>query len=620
MRYQIQDFVPYAQSLKWQIHTDYYQTRGAQAWLSQEVPYNVTSNRQAAHQNAAVLLAALQAQPPEANAPIRVLELGAGLGIFALNFLQTFRNLCHDAGVDYSQRLEYWMTDFAESALADIADHRALAEDLASGQLKLVVVDALQPQQARLLSGEEIALPTDFSAIVGNYQHSTLPVTLLLHQLGQYFEKHISLYYQLTGSLEQPPTETENRALLMQIVANLALYSFEVAPEHPQHLFFQALQRSLRTTITLLCSPPFVAALTPETDLRETLETLLLETLAAETLSLGVPLPLGQEEAFLQDVITNTIVAPLFAFEAYQLDRIAETSRFQTCVLEAVVTDPLGQQAVATFAEQYPLATILYPIGSLQSLQALRSHMRPGGVFLISDKGFAHPARMEGIHEEVATTHGNSLAHPVNFPLIARWATLAGWGQTCTHDETNALQTLLLYPEGPLPATLEAAFDAQFVSHNANMDSHFLLEAGYLFLKQGDLEQAGHYFTRALRLRPSDAPLLYLTAVAMLNRGRHVEALEVLRRPHDDAFGVLNFAILEAEACRTLGLHAEAVEAYHRALAGYGESSVVYYNLALSLEALEEPEAARSALLRAAELDPEDTDIQLALSEVSADA
>jgi tetratricopeptide (TPR) repeat protein len=312
-------------------------------------------------------------------------------------------------------------------------------------------------------------------------------------------------------------------------------------------------------------------------------------------------------------------VAPLFAFESYQLDRIAESSRFQTCALSEVVPDPLGQQVVTEFAAEYPLATILYPLGSLQSLSALQGNVRPGGLFLISDKGFADPARMEGIHEEVATTHGNSLAHPVNFPLLARWAALQGWGQACTEDPTNALHTLLLTPHGPIAEGLAAAFAEQFLS-NANMDSHFWLEAGYLFLKQGELEQAGHYFTRALRLRPMDAPLLYLAAVALLNRGRHSEALTLLRRPHDDAFGVLNFAILEAEACRTLGLHSEAVEAYHRALAGYGESSVVYYNLALSLEALGEPEAARSALERGAELDPEDVDIQLALREFLEDA
>src|SRR3989338_2368925 len=78
----LQDFTPYDSSLKWEIQNRYYQSRGSEAWLGGEVPYQITSNSVAARQNAELVYAAVEAMEREGTLreddAVRVLEMASG--------------------------------------------------------------------------------------------------------------------------------------------------------------------------------------------------------------------------------------------------------------------------------------------------------------------------------------------------------------------------------------------------------------------------------------------------------------------------------------------------------------------------------------------------------------
>jgi tetratricopeptide (TPR) repeat protein len=143
----IQAFRPVAQSLAWELgQGPYWDERGARAFLSDHVPFGVTSDGRASAGAARVLLASLQAAERRGGVPrdINVLELGVGLGLFARLFLGAFRDLCREAGADYYDRLCYVAADRSETMLSDLEAHGLLAEH--AGRYRLEVMDALSPR------------------------------------------------------------------------------------------------------------------------------------------------------------------------------------------------------------------------------------------------------------------------------------------------------------------------------------------------------------------------------------------------------------------------------------------------------------------------------------------
>jgi hypothetical protein len=98
----VQDFVPLADSLEWDLGQEYLRQRGNKAFLSDAspVPFVInndgTLSRHAAEVFFANLLEAEKTSPIELE--IFVLELGIGVGLFAHFFLDRFRELCRQSG------------------------------------------------------------------------------------------------------------------------------------------------------------------------------------------------------------------------------------------------------------------------------------------------------------------------------------------------------------------------------------------------------------------------------------------------------------------------------------------------------------------------------------------
>src|SRR3984885_3224619 len=148
----IQDFVPLAESLEWQLGQEYLRQRGNKAFLSDAspVPFVInndgTLSRNAAEFFFASLLDAEEQGSVEAD--IFVLELGIGVGLFARYFLDAFRDLCQEHKKDFYDRLCYIAADRSERMLLDVARHGVLAQH--PGRYRLRLVDAMRPAEGLL--------------------------------------------------------------------------------------------------------------------------------------------------------------------------------------------------------------------------------------------------------------------------------------------------------------------------------------------------------------------------------------------------------------------------------------------------------------------------------------
>jgi hypothetical protein len=143
----IQDFVPLADSLEWNLGQEYLRQRGNKAFLSDAspVPFVINNDGTLSRHAAAVFFASLQ--DAETKGPLEdelfVLELGIGVGLFARYFLDTLRDLCQEQHKDYYDRLTYIAADRSERMLQDVIRHGVLAQH--PGRYRLRLVDAMRP-------------------------------------------------------------------------------------------------------------------------------------------------------------------------------------------------------------------------------------------------------------------------------------------------------------------------------------------------------------------------------------------------------------------------------------------------------------------------------------------
>lgn len=604
----LEPFQPYESSLIWQQHRQYYQREGAAVFLKQEVPFNISSNPCLAHQIVRLLLAN-PAVAAKNGQHLQILELGAGLGLLALNILDALAELAPD------QPVTYWLSDFSLPGLQQLAAHPAFARRVEAGQLQIVCLDGQNPQQARDLSDQPLEWPAEgFDLILANYFYSTLPTAVLLKQGEDWLRQHSQLrWYPLgfepeaeTGSDADALVQTDPEALSLfceGLAESLRAYdlSASLPPEHPQRPAFKALFAAQQQVATeLLALQP--GDLPDGGDLRAWLQQALATAWSAA-------LQQNALSALQAGLLDKLLLEPLLTRADYPPEQLHESQRFVREAPEVIFASPAHQTLVKDLVADWSLASVGYSAAGLHSLSLLLERCAPGGLILLNDKAYPDAGWMQGLRPESATRHGQSLAHPVNFPLFAALAAAAGACSLSTSATENALHSLLICQTAKMPDTLQASFEADFISHPGNEISHALLEGGHALMQQGQTEAALRSFSRALRYRPQDGTLQYFAAVCHLNQTRYPEALALLQAHHDDVFGLLNRAILLAESYRLLEQFAEALPHYQAALA-YGANAQTLYNLALCQLALQQPAEAREALLQAAELDPEDAEIQ----------
>ncbi|MCZ6835268.1 MAG: hypothetical protein O7G85_05780, partial [Planctomycetota bacterium] len=109
----LQEYCPLYESVAWDLSRQYWDARGAGAFSSGDVPFIVNNDGRLSAD--AALLFVEQLEAAEADGSLEpewfVLELGAGSGLFAKQFLDVLRRESETRGRDYYQRTTYVLTD-----------------------------------------------------------------------------------------------------------------------------------------------------------------------------------------------------------------------------------------------------------------------------------------------------------------------------------------------------------------------------------------------------------------------------------------------------------------------------------------------------------------------------
>jgi tetratricopeptide (TPR) repeat protein len=606
MRIILSPAVAWQSAPDWETHRDYYLQSGADVFLKQEVPYNITSNPCFTEQSAQCLKVLLARHPQDQ--PFRVLELGAGLGLYALHLLENLDRDLHPEINAELPKLEYWLTDLSEGTLAYLAQQPMVQAWQKQGKLQLCLFDALAPSSITPLHGDSQPLePGFFHALIANYHFSTLPTAVLYKQPQAWYQKTVQRELDLQDpKLLQIFVEKWQQALRQRN------WLEHLSEDHPQWRFFYTLQTCQTKWASALNLVQF-QALPAETELRSWLQNKLSQDLHQALQDAQAIDPEALPESLIAPLDT-LLLSPFLKIWLEQELPVFRRDGLEAIDLKEICKDSRSQAALNQLTQDLPLATVSYPLAALDLIDALLPALAENACLLISDKGYADSDWMQGMHHEDASHHGDSLSHPVNFPLLAALLTCRGFECLRSTDPVYALQTLWANRSVTTPPAFSQVFSQAFIENNANEESHAWLEAGHQFLKLGEHERATRCLTRALRLRPNDATLLYLQSVNLLQQEKYLQAWDILNSPNDDYFGLFNFAVLKAETCRLLEQYADAIPFYQETLTRFGAASTVLYNLGLCYEALEQAELAREAWQAALALNPEDAEIQASLA------
>ncbi len=159
----------------WDEQKDTFQQQGADSWRTvRPIPDMATTNPLTAYHYAQVVVAFfkdwanLHLQTQE---PIYIIDMGAGVGRFAFNFLKAFTDLYEKSQLDLPS-YRYVMTDIAEATLDFCQQHPAMQPYSQRGVLDFAVFDAEMSTVLTLRRSGRVIKPGDLGTplvLVANY-------------------------------------------------------------------------------------------------------------------------------------------------------------------------------------------------------------------------------------------------------------------------------------------------------------------------------------------------------------------------------------------------------------------------------------------------------------------
>jgi len=189
----LQDFCPLANSLQWQLATAYWDQQGLQPFVTGQVPYVINNNGWASEQAAQVLFANCSETIGLPNR-IALLELGAGLGLFAKLFLDAFKQLCTRHNRDFYSRLTYFITDQSPTTIQQWTKHGLFAEH--ADQVVIGQCNALEPTTVHGIDGQRVQVG-QLQAVLANYSLDSLPAAIVRSHEGQLEQLCVRTYLSL---------------------------------------------------------------------------------------------------------------------------------------------------------------------------------------------------------------------------------------------------------------------------------------------------------------------------------------------------------------------------------------------------------------------------------------
>src|SRR5579872_1253442 len=176
--------VPLSQSVIWRLQREFYIQRGLRAWTEDMVPNFITNNPFIAEIYARIVFAFLcdcTAPRISPENPLRILELGAGVGKFSYLFLRHLMPLLRAKGIA-PDAVRYCMTDCSESTIQAWRSNSYLADLVKAGVLEFELLQVGEEIKSQFLSRKGPLV------LIASYVFDSLPQDAFVVQEGTILE------------------------------------------------------------------------------------------------------------------------------------------------------------------------------------------------------------------------------------------------------------------------------------------------------------------------------------------------------------------------------------------------------------------------------------------------
>ena len=191
----IEDYTPLDKSKIRDFQKQYFDNKGITAWLWWDIPFDITNNSFYASQVAYMFF--LQIESSSKKDTYNVIEYWAWVGLFAINFIKSFKKICLDYGKDYFWKLNFIVTDYSYKNLEELEKLEVFQKYKKQGVITFRLVELPDIDSSWDLNWEFQYMPSYIDFAVFNYTFCSLPIgKFKLHQYKLY-EKYISLSKKL---------------------------------------------------------------------------------------------------------------------------------------------------------------------------------------------------------------------------------------------------------------------------------------------------------------------------------------------------------------------------------------------------------------------------------------
>ncbi|HLJ29317.1 MAG TPA: SAM-dependent methyltransferase [Candidatus Angelobacter sp.] len=192
--------VPLSQSVIWRLQREFYIQRGLRAWTEDMVPNFITNNPFIAEIYARIVFAFLcdcTAPRISPENPLRILELGAGVGKFSYLFLRHLMPLLRAKGIA-PDAVRYCMTDCSESTIQAWRSNSYLADLVKAGVLEFELLQVGEEIKSQFLSRKGPLV------LIASYVFDSLPQDAFVVQEGTILEALVTTAAPVAAGGESP--------------------------------------------------------------------------------------------------------------------------------------------------------------------------------------------------------------------------------------------------------------------------------------------------------------------------------------------------------------------------------------------------------------------------------
>ncbi len=205
MRYYLEDYTNFADSILWELQSQFFIQNGISSW-HKKVPFYITSNPYIANSYADIILGLildLLANDKLPDEPIYILELGSGSGKFAYLMLKSLEYKLENAGLS-NVKYCYVMSDFNDFAFSFWQENKFFQQLIEGGKLDFAIFDIEYSEEIELLFSRQklVTLQTPL-IVIANYVFDSIRHEGFLLEDGKFYELQVSPYTETRLNIDE---------------------------------------------------------------------------------------------------------------------------------------------------------------------------------------------------------------------------------------------------------------------------------------------------------------------------------------------------------------------------------------------------------------------------------